>query len=104
MNLLIILLLAMITFGTRYLFLHPSLPLRLKPKMIKFLSFSAPAVLTAIWVPIIFIHEGKLTTSVVNPYLWGAIAALVVAHKSKNLYWTIAIGLVVFILVKMYIA
>ena len=37
---------AFITFGTRYLFTHPSLPIRLGPKVAKFLSYSAPAVLT----------------------------------------------------------
>ncbi|MEH6816467.1 MAG: AzlD domain-containing protein, partial [Pseudoalteromonas distincta] len=51
-----ILLMACITFFTRYLFLHRALPFKVGPKMQQFLSFSAPAVLTAIWVPIVFLN------------------------------------------------
>lgn len=102
MTLLTIILLAIITFGTRYLFVHPGLPLKLRPKMVKFLSFSAPAVLTAIWVPIIFFHDNQFLASFENPYLWGAIAAIVIAHKVKNLYLTIVAGVAVFLLTKMF--
>ena len=101
MTLLTILLLAVVTFGSRYLFVHPGLPLKLRPKMVKFLSFSAPAVLTAIWVPIIFFHDNQFLASIKNPYLWGAIAAIIVAHQIKNLYLTIAAGVAIFLFTKM---
>ncbi|MGB1263034.1 MAG: AzlD domain-containing protein, partial [Cognaticolwellia sp.] len=81
MTLLTILLMACITFSSRYLFIHPRLPVRLGAKMAKFLSFSAPAVLTAIWVPIIFVQNGQLNSSINNPYLIAATFAVLAAAK-----------------------
>lgn len=98
MTLLTIFLMAAITFTTRYLFIHPRLPVRLGAKMAKLLSFSAPAVLTAIWVPIIFIQQGQLSVSLHNPYLIAATFAVIAAAKSKSIYLTMFIGLISFIL------
>ena len=86
MTLITIILMALITFLTRYLFIHPKIPLRLNAKMVSFLSFSAPAVLTAIWVPIIFIREGELALSIANPYLIAATIAVILAAKKANIY------------------
>ena len=97
MTLLTIFLLAVITFTTRYLFLHPNLPIRLGPRMVKFLSFSAPAVLTAIWVPIIFIKEETLNLSITNPYLIAATIAVVISAKTKSVYLTVGAGVLVFV-------
>jgi branched-subunit amino acid transport protein len=97
MTLLTIVLMALITFSSRYLFIHPRLPVRLGAKMAKLLSFSAPAVLTAIWVPIIFIQQGQLTLSLQNPYLIAATFAVVAAAKSKSVYLTMFIGLIAFV-------
>ncbi|WDE12149.1 AzlD domain-containing protein [Thalassomonas haliotis] len=102
MTLLTILLLAGITFFTRYLFLHPSLPVKLGPKMEHFLSFSAPAVLTAIWAPIIFVRDGQLNISTQNPYLISASIALLLALKFKKVYLTLGASLMVFTLLKIY--
>ncbi|MFT5815225.1 MAG: branched-subunit amino acid transport protein [Psychroserpens sp.] len=98
MTLLTIFLMALITFTTRYLFIHPRLPVRLGAKMAKLLSFSAPAVLTAIWVPIIFIQQGELSMSLNNPYLIAATFAVIAAAKSKSIYLTMFIGLITFVL------
>lgn len=97
MTLLTIILMALITFTTRYLFIHPRLPVRLGAKMAKLLSFSAPAVLTAIWVPIIFIQQGQLNISIYNSYLIAATFAVLVAVKSKSIYLTMIVGLVTFV-------
>lgn len=98
MILLTILLLACITFGTRYLFLEGRLPIRLGPNVKHLLSFSGPAVLTAIAAPIIFIHQQQLDIAIDNPYLWGALAAVVTAYKTGSVYWTMGVGLLVFAL------
>ena len=102
MTLLTILLLASITFTTRYLFLHPKVPVKLGPKMKHFLSFSAPAVLTCIWVPIILIKDNQLNISPQNPYLIAASIAVLLALKFKNIYLTLGISLLVFGLLKFY--
>ncbi|OKY27963.1 AzlD domain-containing protein [Thalassotalea sp. PP2-459] len=102
MTLLIIVLMAMITFLSRYLFLHPSLPLKLSPRVGHFLSFSAPAVLTAIWVPIIFIRDEQLALSVNNPYLIAGITSILCAYRFKSIYLTLGISCCMFMLIKFY--
>lgn len=101
MTILTIVLLACITFFSRYLFLHPKLPIRIGAKTTHFLSFSAPAVLTAIWVPIIFIQENSLNTSLTNPYLLAAIVAIITAYKSHSVYLTLGTSLSVFVLLQL---
>jgi len=100
MTLITIFLLACITFLTRYLFLHPKLPLRIGPKMESFLSYSAPAVLTAIWVPIIFVKDNNLDISFTNPYLLAATVAVIVSKKTNSIYFTLAASVSVFILLR----
>ena len=103
MTLLTIFLMAMITFTSRYLFIHPKMPIRLGTKMRQFLSFSAPAVLTAIWVPIIFIQDKQFNLSLTNPYLIAATAAVLVAAKTKSIYLTLFISVVIFVILSFFV-
>jgi branched-subunit amino acid transport protein len=89
-----------ITFTTRYLFLHPALPIKLSPQVSRLLNFSAPAVLTAIWVPIIFVQEGNLVTNLSDPYLIAATVAIMVSIKTKSVYWTVGLSVLTFIVVR----
>lgn len=98
MILITILLLACVTFGTRYLFLEGKLPVRLGPNIRQLLRFSGPAVLMAICMPILFVHNDQFDTSLSNPYLWGAIAATTAAYKTANIYWTVGLGIIVFVI------
>ena len=99
MTIVSLLLLACITFGTRYLFLEGRLPVRLGPNIKQFLSYSGSAVLTAITVPILFVHHHQLDTAMSNPYLWGALAAIAAAYKTANIYWTVGLGMLAFVAV-----
>ena len=99
MTLVTILLLAVVTFITRYLFLEARLPVRLGPNIKQLLSYSGPAVLTAILVPILLVHENQLHISFSNAYLWAAIAAALAAYKTASVYWTIALGTLIFVCV-----
>ena len=89
MTLLTILLMAIITFSTRYLFIHPRLPVRLGAKMAKLLSF---------------IQQGQLNVSLNNPYLIAATFALITAAKSKSIYLTMIVGLIAFVLSRYMLA
>lgn len=102
MTLLTIILLACITFLSRYLFLHPKLPLRLGAKVTHLLSFSAPAVLTAIWVPIIFIKDDSFNSSLTNPYLLAATVAVITSYKSQNIYLTLTTSISTFIILRLF--
>jgi branched-subunit amino acid transport protein len=99
MTLMTILLLACITFTTRYLFLEGRLPIRLGPNVRHLLSYSGPAVLTAIAAPILIVHQQQLDLASDNAYVWGALMAIVVAHKTGSVYWTIGLGMLIFMLV-----
>jgi branched-subunit amino acid transport protein len=72
--------------------------------MAHFLNFSAPAVLTAIWVPIIFVKDNKLDLSPTNPYLLAAIVAIIVAKKTNNVYLTLVFSVAVFVLSRVYLS
>ena len=90
-----IILLAAITFFTRYLFPEGKLPLRLSENAQTLLSYSAPAVLTAIAAPIVFIRDQQLEANLNNPYLIAAFLAVLVAHLTRSIYWTVFIGMAV---------
>ena len=99
MTLMTILLLACITFTTRYLFLEGRLPIRLGPNVRHLLSYSGPAVLTAIAAPTLLVHQQQLDLASDNAYLWGALMAIVVAHRTGSVYWTIGLGILIFMVV-----
>lgn len=90
-----------LVFLSRYLFLEPKLPLKLNQSMQRLLSYSAPAVLTAIWAPIVFMPEGDLWLSHSNPYLVGAVIAALIAWKTKNVLLTTVISMCLFLLLKL---
>ncbi|MCG9681324.1 AzlD domain-containing protein [Vibrio sp. Isolate23] len=90
----------MLVFLSRYLFLEPKLPLRLNPKAHRLLSYSSPAVLTAIWAPIVFMPEKQLWLAPDNPYLISAMLAAILAWKTKNVLLTTLVSMVVFVVLQ----
>ncbi|NNN44966.1 MULTISPECIES: AzlD domain-containing protein [unclassified Vibrio] len=98
MIILFIFAMAALVFLSRYLFLEPRLPLRLNPTLHRLLSYSGPAVLTAIWAPIVFTDQGTLWVSHHNPYLWAALLAVILAWKSSNVLLTTLISMAMFLL------
>lgn len=103
MIMLSILAMTVLVFVSRYLFLEPKLPLRLSPRLQRLLSYSGPAVLTAIWAPIVFTHEQTLWLSNQNPYLWAALLAAILAWKSKNVLLTTVLSMSVFLLLNLVV-
>ena len=98
MIMLSILLMTALVFTSRYLFLEPKLPIRLGVRTQKILSYASPAVLTAIWAPIVFIPEGELGLSLQNPFLLAAIIAVLIAYLTKNVLMTTIVSMVAFLL------
>ena len=97
MIMLSILAMTAVVFLSRYIFLEPKLPLRLNSRAQHLLSFSSPAVLTAIWAPIVFLPDGKLSVSPTNPYLLAAVLAALIAWKTKNVLLTTVVSMGVFL-------
>jgi branched-subunit amino acid transport protein len=45
------------------------------------------------------VHQQQLDLASDNAYLWGALMAIVVAHKTGSVYWTIGLGMLIFMVV-----
>ncbi|MGR5178141.1 AzlD domain-containing protein [Vibrio parahaemolyticus] len=103
MTYLTILVLTLVVFISRYLFLEPRVPLRLSSGAQRFLSYASPAVLTAIWGPIVFLPHGKLALSDNLPYLLAALFAMVLALTTKNVLFTTIISIVVFLVLNLLV-
>lgn len=97
-----ILLMAAIIFCSRYLFLEPRLPVKLSSNTLKFLSYSAPAVLSAIWAPIVFIQDHALSISLDNNYLICAGVAIVLAITTRNTLLTTVLSMALFFVLRFY--
>jgi branched-subunit amino acid transport protein len=93
-----ILLMTAIVFVSRYLFLEPAVPLRLNSSARRLLRYSGPAVLTAIWGPIVFAPEKSLWVSGENPYLIAALVTFLLMWKTGNVLVTILLSMGVFLL------
>jgi len=92
---------ALITFYNRYAFFSPRLKFSIRPEIQSILQFTAPAVLTALWVPIVFVREGALNTQWNDPYLLAGLVTVAVSATLKKPLPTVLIGVAVFFLCSM---
>ena len=97
---LLILLMAAVTFGIRYCLYARADKVTLPPRLEQALKFSAPCVLTAIWVPAVLMPDGELALTPDNPYLVGALIAVLVALWKKSVLLTILCSMAGFFLWK----
>jgi branched-subunit amino acid transport protein len=89
-----------VTFAIRYVVLGVGGRLPLSPTMTDLLRYIPPSVLTAIVVPEVLMPNNELLTTI-NPRLVSAIVAIFVSYYTKNLLWTILIGMVAFFVLNM---
>ena len=94
MNLwLVIIGMGIITYGIRLsmivLWEKVEIPIRLKQA----LRFVPPAVLSAIIFPELLQPGGRLDVSLGNERLLAGLLAMVVAWRTKNILWTIIVGM-----------
>ncbi len=92
-----------VTFAARYLPLVMAGRLRLPRIVETALRYVPVAVLTAITVPAVLMPKGTLAVEVGNPYLFGSLAAILVAWLTKRLLPTIAGGMAVFLFWKLVV-
>lgn len=67
--------------------------------VLKWLSFIPVAVLASLLGPELLLKEGGLNISLDNPFLLAAIPSFLIAAKTKNLFYTVFIGMGCMILV-----
>ncbi|MCG9737344.1 AzlD domain-containing protein [Shewanella insulae] len=88
-----------VIFLSRYLFLEPKLPLRLSKNTLQFLGYSAPAVLTAIAAPILFVREQQLAITFDNSYLICGLVAVLLAYFTRNTLLTVLVSMALFFII-----
>lgn len=88
--------LAAIVFFNRYYFLEPTVKIKLPLIMNKMLNYSAPCLLTAICIPVVFFEGDNLKGIIDNPYIYGAIFCIVIALYLKKVLLSVIASLVFF--------
>ncbi len=90
---------ALLTFLPRYLPFAYAGRVKLPPLLVSALEFVPIAVLTAIVVQVALVRDGVLNLGLDNPHLLAAIAAVLTALIKRSLFYTIAVGLMAYLLV-----
>lgn len=93
-------LMMILVFTSRYLFLEPKLPFKISGKWLHFLDYTGPAVLTAIWAPIVFVKDQTLNLDATNPYLIAASLAITLALITRNVLLTTVISMLFFFFIQ----
>jgi branched-subunit amino acid transport protein len=84
---------ALVTYCTRFPLLIFSTNKNIPAWLSKYLSFIAPAVLTALIVPVVFIKQGKLAFSIANEYIIASIITVIIAYFFKNMLAAVIVGM-----------
>jgi branched-subunit amino acid transport protein len=92
-----------ITFSCRYFFFSTTIPFKLGPKVKRLLSYTAPSVLTAMWVPIVFLgHQETQGDFMSSPFLIAGVTTVLFSLKVKNALAIVIFGMSVFVGLKMF--
>ncbi|WP_263080805.1 AzlD domain-containing protein [Endozoicomonas sp. Mp262] len=89
-------LMALITFSNRYALFSPRFKFSVGPKLQSLLKYTAPAVLTALWVPIVFIRNEQLDLQINNPYLIAGVVTIATSLLLKKPLVTVMLGITIF--------
>lgn len=60
----------------------------------RWLSFVAPAVLGALTAISVLAPEGEINISIQNKYIWAFIPTLLVAIKTRSLFYSLLVGII----------
>jgi len=87
-----------ITFTCRYLFFAKKLPFTLGEKTKRALAYTAPSVLTAMWVPIVFLSYQQIEKSFLDsPFLIAGLITIALSLKLKSTLLVVIISIAVFV-------
>jgi branched-subunit amino acid transport protein len=88
-----------VTFLPRFLPLMFLSNKNLPDNVIRWLSFIPAAVLSALLAPALLLDEGSLYLSLENTALLAFIPTLVLAYKTKNIFYTVSGGLIFYLII-----
>ncbi|WP_278929290.1 AzlD domain-containing protein [Pseudomonas qingdaonensis] len=103
MIMLLIVAMGLLVFLNRYAFLEPRLPLRLSSNARQFLGFAVPGMLTAICGPIVFMPDHQLDLSLANPYLLGAVVAVVLVLWTRSVLLSMLLSMGLFFMLRWWL-
>lgn len=83
----------LVTYCTRFPLMVLTSKGELSPKLTKFMSFIAPAILTSLIVPAIFIRQGRVDISFNNHYIIATVITTLSVYFSKNMLIGVIIGI-----------
>ncbi len=89
-----------ITFLIRLSFIAAFGKLKVPPEVQSALKYVPPAVLSAIVLPDLLMHTGKLDVSLGNTRLLAGVVAILVAWRTRNILLTILLGMGTLFLLK----
>ncbi|WP_130802886.1 AzlD domain-containing protein [Acinetobacter ihumii] len=104
MTWLMIFALTAIVFFNRYVFLSPNIQVRLPTFLEKMLKYSAPCLLTAICLPIIFFDGHQLRNMANNAYLYAAILCVILAVCRVKIIYNVIFSLLFFYVLQYYLS
>ncbi|QUH25852.1 AzlD domain-containing protein [Serpentinicella alkaliphila] len=82
-----------VTYCTRFPLILATSKGEINPGLKKFMSFIAPAVLTSLIIPAIFIREGNIDISLTNNYIIASVITVITAYFSKNMLLSVIVGI-----------
>lgn len=94
---------AVITFYNRYALMSPRLKITLGTNVQSVLKYTAPAVLTGLWVPIVFVREHELHVDISSPYLIAGLITVLIARLCPSPLITVVLGMLVFMSVRYWL-
>jgi len=94
--------LTIVTIVTRSSFFMLPARINLPERVERALRYAPACALTAIVVPKIFVPSGELVFSVQNNQMWAVLAAAAVFAKTRNMMVMMAVGMVVFTVLRLY--
>ena len=91
----------LVTFLPRFLPLMFLSNKNLPDKVVSWLSFIPAAVLSALLAPALLLNNGSLYLSLENTALLAFIPTLIIAYKTKNIFYTVSCGLIFYQIVNL---
>jgi branched chain amino acid efflux pump len=96
-------LMTLITFYNRYALFSPLIKIPLGSRAQSFLRYTAPAILTSLWVPIVFVKDKNLNTNLTDPYLAAGLITVVVSLLIKKPLVIVITGLLAFSMIRIVV-
>ncbi|ROS01808.1 branched-subunit amino acid transport protein [Sinobacterium caligoides] len=97
-----ILSMSVVTFSVRYIFFSRSVSVQLSENVKRFLSYTAPCILTAMSAPIVFGSVDQYPSFVHDPYLIAGLAAIALSFYVKNTLLVVVVSMSFFEILRFY--